>query len=414
MAALACFLAATLAGPIDGLASGKAPGTILSPANSDDRKDVAAVAGVPIIIGLDADMSKGAAQGGEAIRRGVVLAIDEINAGGGVLGRPLKLVVKDHRGNPARGVDNIKAFASMEELVAVVGGVHTPVALAELEVIHKHKIIYLGPWAAGTPIVDNAFDPNFVFRVSVRDEYAGGFLVNEARKRGFSKLGLLLWRTGWGRSNEKAMTNALAAIGLQPAAIQWFNTGQKDLSKEISALEARGADVVMLVSNPVEGQAAVRDMAMRPSNRRLPIISHWGITGGHFYKSAAEWIRQIDLSFLQTFSFFDPPFPKRAALLLDSYCLRFGGCKSKADARSPVGIAHAYDLVKLLSRAIEKAGSIDRTHVRAAMERLGEYQGIMRNYDPPFTRNRHDALNQADFKMCRFGVDGAIEPIAAE
>ena len=47
----------------------------------------------PIAIGLDADMSKGAAQSGEAIRRGLVLAIEEINARGGVLGRPLSLVV---------------------------------------------------------------------------------------------------------------------------------------------------------------------------------------------------------------------------------------------------------------------------------------------------------------------------------
>ena len=57
--------------------------------------------------------------------QGIVLAIEEINKGGGVLGRPLKLVAKDHRGNPARGIDNMTDFANMHDLVAVVGGIHT-------------------------------------------------------------------------------------------------------------------------------------------------------------------------------------------------------------------------------------------------------------------------------------------------
>lgn len=86
-----------------------------------------------ILIGLDADMSSASAESGEAIRRGIVLALDGINRNGGVLGRRLELVVRDHRGNPGRGIDNMLAFAQMNDLVAVVGGIHTPVALEELE-----------------------------------------------------------------------------------------------------------------------------------------------------------------------------------------------------------------------------------------------------------------------------------------
>ena len=74
-----------------------------------------------VLIGLDADMSASSAIGGEAIRRGAAIAIDEVNRAGGVLGRPLELVVRDHRGNPDRGVDNINDFAVMDDLVAVLG-----------------------------------------------------------------------------------------------------------------------------------------------------------------------------------------------------------------------------------------------------------------------------------------------------
>jgi len=365
----------------------------------------------PIVIGLDADMSKGAAKGGEAIRRGIVLAMNEINAAGGVLGRPFELAVRDHRGNPARGVDNMDDFAAMEDLVAVVGGIHTPVALAQLDTIHQHKIVYLGPWAAGTPIVDNKHKPNYVFRVSVRDEYAGGFLIDAARQRGYTRPGLLLWRTGWGRSNEKAMKTALAENGLAPAGVQWFNTGQKDMSWEIDALIAAGADVVMLVANPVDGVAAVNTMAARPVEQRLPIVSHWGITGGDFHANAADAIANIDLTFLQTYSFFDPPFADKADRLVDAYCEAFGSCQSPADIVSPVGTAHAYDLIHLLKLAIEEAGTIDRPRVRDALERLGRHEGLVRVYDPPFTNTRHDALDAADFRLSRYDESGAIIPI---
>ena len=365
----------------------------------------------PILIGLDADMSKGAAQSGEAIRRGLVLAIEEINARGGVLERPLSLVVRDHRGTPARGRDNIEDFAAMDSLVAVVGGIHTPVALAELEAIHRHGLPYLGPWAAGTPVVSNGYEPNFVFRVSVRDEHAGGYLVEAARNRGFKRLGLLLWRTGWGRSNEAAMHEALARQGLHPAAVAWFNTGERDMSAQIDKLRAAGAEVIMLVANPVEGLIAIREVARRPEAERLPIISHWGITGGDFFAKAGDALSKVDLSFLQTFSLFDPPFPDRAARLYEAYCARFGGCRSPADVISPVGTAHAYDLVQLLSQAIERAGTTDRAAIRKSLERLGRYEGLMRDYDPAFTSDRHDALDASDFRLCRFDENGAIVPI---
>lgn len=365
----------------------------------------------PIIIGLDADMSSGAAQSGEAIRRGILVAVDEINANGGVLGRPLKLMIKDHRGNPARGIDNIKDFAEVKDLVAVVGGIHTPVALAELATIHRNQLIYLGPWAAGTPIVANNYNPNFVFRVSVRDEHAGGFLIGAAHKRGFKKPGLLLWRTGWGRSNEKAMTAALQQLEMPLPPIEWFNSSERDVTPQINALVDSGADVIMLVSNPVDGVVIVGNVEQMADDKRLPIISHWGITGGDFFGQASDSIAKIDLSFLQTFSFFEPPFPDRAAVFFQRYCQLFGPCNSKADALSPVGTAHAYDLIHILRLAIEKTGSIDRVEVRSALETLGSHQGLMRDYNPPFTSERHDALDERDFSLSRYNDKGAIVPV---
>ncbi|MEM7041675.1 MAG: ABC transporter substrate-binding protein [Pseudomonadota bacterium] len=366
----------------------------------------------PILIGLDADMSSSSAIGGEAIRRGATIAIDEVNDAGGVLGRPLKLVVRDHRGNPDRGVDNVSEFAAMDDLVAVMGGVHTPVAMAELEEIHKHGLIYLGPWAAGTNVVENGHQPNFVFRVSVRDEYAGEFLVDAAFERGYRHLGLLLWQTAWGRSGEAALTEALSRRDSKPVAVEWFNTGARSVAEQIEAIRLAGADVVMLIAQPEGGVAAVHDMAALPPDERLPIIGHWGFVGSSFHDNVRDDLDDVDLTFLQTFSFFDPPFPRRAEDVLAAYCVHFEGCDGPASVSAPTGTAHAYDLVHLLTRAIDQAGTVERSRVRFAMERLRRYQGLVRLYEPPFTVDDHDALDHEDFRLAAYDKNGVIVPLS--
>ncbi len=364
----------------------------------------------PIGIGLDADMSSASAQSGEAIRRGIVLAIDEINDAGGVLGRKFELHVRDHRGNPARGIDNIEDLAKIESLVAVVGGIHTPVAMAELKTIHDKKIIYLGAWAAGTPVVDNGFEPNYVFRVSVRDQLAGGFLIAASQKLGFRRFGLILERTGWGRSNEKAMVAAIGKRGLNVSGIEWFNWGVRDMSAAIDRLAASGAEVLLLVANPREGAIVVKNIARLSADKRLPIISHWGITGADFPALVGPALLEVDLRFLQTYSFLAPPYPGPAKKLFAAYTKKFPDVKTPAAIPSPVGVAHAYDLVQMLARAIRKAGATDRAAIRAAMETLGRYQGLVRDYNPPFTAARHDALDATDFRIARYDRTGKIVP----
>ncbi|MCG8636733.1 MAG: ABC transporter substrate-binding protein, partial [Desulfobacterales bacterium] len=368
----------------------------------------------PILIGLDADMSSGSSRSGIAIQRGILIAMDEINRSGGVLGRPLELVVRDHRGNPARGKDNIEELAAMKGLVAVVGGLHTPVVLAELPVIHKTRLLHLVPWAAGTPVVENGYTPNFVFRVSVRDQYAGPYLAGRAIDGyGYKRPGLLLEQTGWGRSNNRAMTDALNKKGITAAGLQWFlwGAGKQDMKQLVTALKSNGADVILFVGNAPEGIALIQAMAALPGDEQLPILSHWGITGGSFFKSAEKQLASVDLRFLQTYSFLKPPFPARAEAVFTAYKKRWPEIKNVRELFAPVGTAHAYDLIYLLKMAVEKAGDTDRDRVRSALEHLEGYEGLVKNYQPPFTAENHDALDTSDFQMARYAEDGAIVPI---
>jgi len=367
----------------------------------------------PIVIGLDADFSAVAIEGGVAIERGALIAIHEINQSGGLLGRQLELKTLDHRGNPSRGLDNIQSLSQIDNLVAVLSGVHTPVVLNELKLIHEKKIPFLIPWAAGTPIIDNGYEPNYVFRLSVRDEFAGGFLINNVKKRGFKKVALLLEKTGWGRSNEKSMLMASVSQHIEITGTHWFHWGTKDFSSEIDEIINSGAQAIMMVANAPEGADIIKSMVAQPESRRLPIISHWGITGGDFVQRAnKDNLSKIDLVFLQTFSFLKEGVNnERLEYVFDQYRFHFDSESTLASIPSAVGVAHAYDLVHLLALAIEQAGSIDRTIIRNHLEKIDNYQGLVKNYLQPFSVNQHEALNKSDYILARYNEKGEIVPI---
>lgn len=359
-----------------------------------------------IVIGLDADLVSASAPSGLAIKRGMELAVAELNQKGRILGKKLRIVARDHSGISARGIENIKNFSKLENVVAVMGGLHSPVALSELNSIHENKIIYLGPWAAATGIVENSFRPNFVFRVSVRDEYAGEFLVNKALKS-HQNIALLLENTGWGRGNEKSMTQALKKHQKTPVAIEWFNWGEKNMMPQLTRIENAGADAILMVANAPEGSTIIKDASQRP--KKIPIFSHWGITGGYFWNNVKNELPKVELQFLQTFSFMGIK-NKKNRQVIAGYIDRYQIDDSK-DIVAPVGTAHAYDLIHLLAKAVEMAGSLDRSKIRDALETIQFHEGLVKNYKYPFTRDDHDALGPEDFFLAEYNSEGSIVPI---
>lgn len=359
-----------------------------------------------IILGLNADVSAGSGLSGQSINRGMELAVAKINRAGGILGRNVRIVVRDNSGISDRGRDNMRYFGKMDNLLAVLCGIYSPIALAELDIVHQEKIILLNPWAAATAIVDNGYDPNYVFRVSVRDAYAGPFLIKKALERS-RNIALLLVNDGWGRGNRKTMTQTLAEQNLEPLMVQQFNWGEENMTAQLDLIEKSGADLIVMVAGAIEGATIIKNMAAR--KKPLPIISHWGITGGNFWRSVNKELERVELSFLQSYSFFRPGNDASKALM-EAYFETYG-VDDPGKIFAPVGTAHAYDLVHLVAKAAEQAGTIDRPAVRDALERIDEHMGVVKHYNPPFTPERHDALDQSSFLLCRYDHQGYIIPL---
>jgi branched-chain amino acid transport system substrate-binding protein len=367
-------------------------------------------------IGLDAEFSHKTSTSAQAVRQGMEIAIDEINLAGGVLGgRKLELVVRDNRSIPAMGVDNLRELAAIPDLVGVFGAKFSPVVIEWINPAHELGIPIFAPWSSADPITDHAFRPSYSFRLSLKDAWAGPFFLRfAAEHHGAKKVGLLLPNTTWGRSNKAAIAKAAGTSGVSVAAERWYNWGDKSLLEPYRELAREGSQAIILVANEVEGSILVKEMAALAADQRLPIISHWGVTGGKFTEMAGDALDQVDFSVIQTFSFVgaevggNAPAARR---VLQALKQRYGMSDPERIV-SPVGIAHAYDLTHLLARAISKAGSTDRRKIRDALEHLGPYDGLVRKYGKPFTAERHDALSPDQIFMARYTADDRLLPIA--
>jgi len=372
---------------------------------------LAQAAGVrPVLLGIDGEFGLDNSTSAQAVELGMRTAVQEINAAGGVLhGRPLQVVVKDHRSIPARGIRNIQEFAKLPDLVAVFGGRFSPVVIEELPTLKAARVPFMAAWSSADAIVDNGMQPNYVYRLSLRDSLAMPALLAAAKRRRLERIGLLMTNTSWGRSNAAAAERALPKLaGMQIVGTSWYNWRDASLVAKYSQLRAAGAQAIVLVANDDEAAVLVREVAALPKAQRLPILSHWGVTGGEFTAQAGPALQQVDFSVIQTFSFYKAD-PARVKRFLAS-AATVSKVRRIEDIRGPVGVAHAYDLTHILARAIDLAGSTDRRAVRDALERVGSHRGLVKDYAPPFTPARHEALGPEQLLMARYRADGVLVP----
>jgi branched-chain amino acid transport system substrate-binding protein len=365
----------------------------------------------PIVVGIDGEFGLANSTSAQAVELGVRAAAAEINAAGGLLGgRPIEVITRDHRSMPARGIRNIQEFAAMPNVVAVFGGRFSPVIIEQLPKLKETKLLFLAVWSSADIIVDNGMNPNFIYRLSLRDSLAMPTMLKNARQRKLKKVGLLLTNTSWGRSNLAAAEKfADTASDISIVRTTWYNWRDTTLVDKYLKLLDAGADAVLLVANDDEAAVLVKEVAALPKEKRIPILSHWGITGGEFVKQAGPALHQVDFSVIQTFSFFNAakqPLEKFMRTLSTISDIR-----RIEDIQAPVGVAHAYDMMHILARAIALAGTTDRPAVRDALEKVREYRGLVKHYKPPFTATRHEALGPDELLMARFREDGVLVPI---
>jgi len=354
-----------------------------------------AATSAPIKVGLVAPLSGPSGASGEAIQRGMLLAAAELNAAGGVLGRPLAVVARDVPNDPPAGVAALRELVEREQIVAIFGGIYGPVMLEQLDAVSELRLPLIDAWSSVPGITRNGRDPNYAFRVTASDDDADEFLARyTVEVVGARQPGVLADTTAWGDANVAGLTEWLGRLGARPADVERFAQGDHDMRQQLQRLRAAGADALIMVPDVADGAAIVRGLVTL--GWQPPVVSHWGISGGAFVERAGVENAAGVLT-LQTYSFYGPQAPKGQAVL-DAYQKQFG-TRRVEKVPAQMGVAHGYDGLHLLARALQQAGTTDGPAVRGALEWLEPYEGVVKRYAPAFTPTDHDALHAEDYLM---------------
>ncbi|MFA6192059.1 MAG: DctP family TRAP transporter solute-binding subunit [Sulfurimonas sp.] len=359
-----------------------------------------------IAIGVDADLSMGAKGSGLAIKRGVELAAEAINKEGGLLGKKVIVVAKDHQGISTQANENIKEFIDDKNIIAVIGGKHSAIISSYMKEIQENKLLYFSPWAAAPTVTENGYEENYVFRVSLNDRYAAKFLAQEALKKS-SNPAIVVENSLWGKEALENINLYLESKGLPKQDGIIINRGEEHFDKVFNKINSEKYDSIIMVLNSQESSKFVAYMGA--NNFHTPIISHWGMVGDSFFETNKNYLKDIDLRFIQTFSLVNNN-KKEAKDLANEYMKTYSK-SSNEEINAITGVAQAYDSVMLLAQAIKTCNSFDSKTVKDALENSDSYEGALKRYKKPFNRTNHDALTIEDFFMAKFDAHGSIVPM---
>ncbi len=363
---------------------------------------IAVQAAEPIRIGVSGPFTGGSSPMGLSMRDGIRVAAAEINAAGGLLGRPLLLIERDDEARNERGAKIAQELIGKEKIVAGVGIVNTGVALASQRFYQEARIPMLTAVATGSIITRQFLPPqhpeNFIFRVSASDTIQAAMIVEEAvERRRFKKVAILADSTNYGQLGREDLERALERKGVRPLAVERFNIRDIDMTRQL--LKAREAGAEVLLTYGIGPELAQIANGAAKLGWPVPIIGSWPLSMSNFIDNAGpngEGAR-MPQTFIQ-----EPTTPTRRAFIEAYQKL------SRTERMpSPSAAAQGYDAMLLLAAAIRQAGTTHGSRVREALEGLKErIEGVVMVYDRPFSRADHEAFdspNQAVMGEVRGG-----------
>ena len=339
----------------------------------------------PIKIGISGPFTGGSSAMGVSMRDGVKLAVGEINAKGGVLGRPIAIVERDDEAKNEVGVQVAQELINKEKVVATLGFINTGVSLAAQRFYQEAEIPVINNVATGSQISKQFPAPNYIFRTSAYDTVQSAMIVDEAvGRQKFKKVAILADSTNYGQFGKDDLLKALTAKGLTPVAVEKFNVKDTDMTSQL--LKAKDAGAEAILTYAIGPELAQIANGMAKLGWKVPMIGSWTLSMASFIDPAGANAdgAMMPQTFIQA-----PTTPKRKAFI-EAYQAAY-----KVDRiPSPVSAAQGYDSVYLLAAAIEQAKSTDGPKIREALESLKtKVEGVVTTYDAPFTAQDHEAIS---------------------
>lgn len=318
-----------------------------------------------VVIGVSTPMTGPRALLGRNTKQGVDMAVAEINAAGGVLGKPLQVVYADDQAdNPNAAINAVNRLMKVEK-VSLMLGPHFSVAQMATQKTYCDGSIISITGASGIPVTSGGC--NFVIRARANDNAQAKALVDYARNTlKLEKIGVIFVNDDFGKGGAERVVKAIEAAGLKPVAVESHNADDKDFSAQLGRLRNVGAEMAILWTHDNEAALIVR----QAKQLGLPIkfAGSTSLSQPIFLKLAGAAAEGAISS-----SDFVPanPDPKTQEFVKKHQALY----KSEAELYA----ATYYDTTYLAAKAITMAGSTEPAKVRAAFGKV-QYSGILADY----------------------------------
>lgn len=357
-----------------------------------------------IKIGLTISLSGGTADMGQAAKDGALLAINEINAKGGVRGKKLELIAYDDEVKPEKSLETVKRLIEQDKVVAFLGPANTGSALAHIDYVQQAEVVELITASAGTPVTQKHKNApkHYIFRLSMVDSAQAptitDFLV---KKKGFTKIAILHDTTAYGVSGMKDLTARLEKWGLKPVAVESFQLGDTDLTAQVKKARDAGAEAIATYALAPELAQMMR--ALQKIGWKPVVAGSWTLSGEMFRKLAGDLVNN-EVYTVMSVPPLDPEKRQRYAEFKEKMLKTYG-----RDDFPPVS-AQSYDGIYMLAKAIEKVGE-DSKKIRDYLENdLNDWDGITGAPKKPFSKENHEALSYKQMFMGKW-VNGKLEPV---
>ena len=347
-----------------------------------------AAAADTVKIAVTGPFTGGSAPMGASMRDGAKLAIAEINAAGGidVGGKKLKIetIERDDEAKNERGALIGQELAATQDLAGVIGSVNTGVVLAGDKHLQEQGITKIITPAAGSASMTQWAGANgpktlSIFRFAAHDGIQAAMVVEEAARRGFTKVALLHDSTNYGVSGRDDLVRLIKEGGdkLQVVATEKFNIGDKDMTAQLLRAKSGGAQAILIWGIGPELAAVANGMAK--IGLKVPLIGGWTLSMSNYIDNAGK----NGNGTLMPQTFIEEPVTPKAKAFIEAYHKAYNVKR----IASPVSAAQGYDAVYLFAAAVKQAGSTDTKKICAALEDLKEpVHGVISTWQKPFSK----------------------------
>ena len=329
--------------------------------------------GETIKVGEYASLTGSEATFGQSAHKGTQLAVDELNAHGGLLGRKVDLITEDNQSQAGQSATVVRKLISSDGVVAILGEVASSRSLEAAPICQQNKIPMISP-ASTNPKVTEAGD--YIFRVCFIDPFQGTVMANFARKTlKLQNVAVLTdVKSDYSVGLAKFFKEGLVAGGGMIAVEQNYSGGDKDFNAQLTSIKAANPDGIFVPGYYTE----VGLIALQAKQLGLTVP----IFGGDGWESSS--LVPIGGVALEGDYFSTHFSPEDTSPAVQNFVKQY---KQKFNETPDAMAALGYDSVMILADAMKKTGSTDGAKVRDALAAEKDFPGVTGNLTMDANRN---------------------------